>query len=105
MKPRRFPRWACLACRIPFLNGGLFEPLAGYEWNATDIDLPNALFANTTRSDVGDTGTGILNVFDRYNSTVNEAEMLGKVFENLIEDNGRKGLGAFYTPREIVHFM
>jgi type I restriction-modification system DNA methylase subunit len=104
------------ACRIPFLNGGLFEPLAGYEWKKTDIDLPNALFTNTTRSEVGDTGTGILDVFDRYNFTVNEAEpleqevaidpeMLGKVFENLIEDNRRKGLGAFYTPREIVHFM
>ena len=55
-------------------------------------------------------------MFDRYNFTVNEAEplekevaidpeMLGKVFENLIEENRRKGLGAFYTPREIVHYM
>ena len=105
-----------LGCRIPFLNGGLFEPLAGYDWEKTDITLPNALFTNQTRSDAGDVGTGILDVFDRYNFTVNEAEpleqevaidpeMLGKVFENLIEDNRRKGLGAFYTPREIVHFM
>ena len=104
------------ACRIPFLNGGLFEPLAGYEWEKTGIDLPNTLFTNTTRSAAGDTGSGILDVLDRYNFTVNEAEplekevaidpeMLGKVFENLIEDNRRKGLGAFYTPREIVHFM
>lgn len=31
--------------------------------------------------------------------------MLGKVFENLIEENRRKGLGAYYTPREIVHYM
>src|SRR6266478_2554972 len=30
--------------------------------------------------------------------------MLGKVFENLIEENRRKGLGSFYTPREIVHY-
>ncbi|MCZ7638620.1 MAG: N-6 DNA methylase [Verrucomicrobia bacterium] len=55
-------------------------------------------------------------MFDRYNFTVNEAEplekevaidpeMLGKVFENLIEENRRKGLGSFYTPREIVHYM
>lgn len=55
-------------------------------------------------------------MFDRYNFTVNEAEplekevaidpeMLGKVFENLIEDNLRKGLGSYYTPREIVHYM
>ncbi len=104
------------ACRIPFLNGGLFEPLAGYDWVKTNISFTNALFTNQELSAAGDTGTGILDVFDRYNFTVNEAEplekevaidpeMLGKVFENLIEDNRRKGLGAFYTPREIVHYM
>jgi len=102
-------------CRIPFLNGGLFEPLADYDWRKTDIILPNNLFTNTERNDAGDTGTGVLDVFDRYNFTVNEAEplekevaidpeMLGKVFENLIEENRRKGLGSFYTPREIVHY-
>src|SRR5262249_21031959 len=31
--------------------------------------------------------------------------MLGKVFETLIEENRRKGLGSYYTPREIVHYM
>src|SRR5712691_4443432 len=31
--------------------------------------------------------------------------MLGMVFENLIEENRRKGLGSYYTPREIVHYM
>ncbi|MFZ1640630.1 MAG: Eco57I restriction-modification methylase domain-containing protein [Candidatus Contendobacter sp.] len=96
-------------CRIPFLNGGLFEPLAGYDWEHSAIRLSNAILTNGE-------GTGILDVFDRYNFTVNEAEplekevaidpeMLGKVFENLIEENRRKGLGAFYTPREIVHYM
>lgn len=104
------------ACRIPFLNGGLFEPLAGYDWEKTEITLSNSVFTNQTRTDAGDLGSGILDVFDRYNFTVNESEpleqevaidpeMLGKVFENLIEDNRRKGLGAFYTPREIVHYM
>ena len=34
-----------------------------------------------------------------------DPEMLGKVFENLIEENLRKGLGSYYTPREIVHYM
>lgn len=103
-------------CRIPFLNGGLFEPLAGYDWENTEISLPNTIFTNFESSPQGDIGTGILDVFDRYNFTVNEAEplekevaidpeMLGKVFENLIEENRRKGLGAFYTPREIVHYM
>src|SRR5206468_3112217 len=103
-------------CRIPFLNGGLFEPLRDYDWRKTDIILPNKLFTNTEKNDAGDIGTGVLDVFDRYNFTVNEAEplekevaidpeMLGKVFENLIEENRRKGLGSYYTPREIVHYM
>lgn len=102
--------------RIPFLNGGLFEPLDDYDWRRTDILFPNTLFTNTEVVDEGIVGTGILDVFDRYNFTVNEAEplekevaidpeMLGKVFENLIEENRRKGLGSYYTPREIVHYM
>ena len=103
-------------CRIPFLNGGLFEPLGNYDWRESDISLPNTLFTNSDFVEEGITGTGLLDVFDRYNFTVNEAEpldkevavdpeMLGKVFENLIEENRRRGLGAFYTPREIVHYM
>ena len=102
--------------RIPFLNGGLFEPLGDYDWQKIAILLPNKLFTNSERTDAGEVGTGVLDVFDRYNFTVNEAEpleqevaidpeMLGKVFENLIEENRRKGLGSFYTPREIVHYM
>ncbi|RKY40205.1 MAG: hypothetical protein DRP85_09020 [Candidatus Makaraimicrobium thalassicum] len=34
-----------------------------------------------------------------------DPEMLGKVFENLLEVKDRKSRGAFYTPREIVHYM
>ena len=103
-------------CRIPFLNGGLFEPIKNYDWRKTDILLPNILFTNSLVVEEGIKGTGVLDVFDRYNFTVNEAEplekevaidpeMLGKVFENLIEENRRKGLGAYYTPREVVHYM
>ncbi len=103
-------------CRIPFLNGGLFEPLRDYDWKTTDIIIPNELFSNTKTTPAGDTGTGILDVFDRYNFTVNEAEplekevaidpeMLGKVFENLLGVKERKSKGSFYTPREIVHYM
>jgi Alw26I/Eco31I/Esp3I family type II restriction m6 adenine DNA methyltransferase len=94
----------------------LFEPLADYDWRKTDIVLPNRLFTNKDRFDDFSTGTGLLDMFDRYNFTVSEAEplekevaidpeMLGKVFENLIEENLRKGLGSYYTPREIVHYM
>jgi type I restriction-modification system DNA methylase subunit len=103
-------------CRVPFLNGGLFEPLYGYKWVETDILLPDALFSNDELTDEGDTGTGILDVFDRYNFTVNEAEplekevavdpeMLGKVFESLLPENIRHAGGSYYTPRVIVHYM
>jgi len=103
-------------CRIPFLNGGLFEPLYGYSWVETDILLPDSLFSNDELTGDGDVGTGILDVFGRYNFTVNEAEplekevavdpeMLGKIFENLLPENVRRSGGTYYTPRVIVHYM
>lgn len=86
-------------CRIPYLNGGLFE-----EENKNHRNLifnPN-LFEN------------LFNFFDQYNFTIYEddpndhtvavdPEMLGHLFENLLEDN--KDKGAYYTPKEIVHYM
>ena len=55
-----------------------------------------------------------MNFFNQYNFTIDETdpddqeigvdpEMLGKIFENLLEDN--KDKGAFYTPKEIVQYM
>jgi len=91
-------------CKIPFLNGGLFEPIKDYNWRETDILLDNKIFED------------IFKTFDEFNFTVKEdeplekevavdPEMLGKVFENLLEVKDRKSKGAFYTPREIVHYM
>ena len=91
-------------CKIPFLNGGLFEALNDYDWIETDILIDNEIFED------------VLDTFDEYNFTVKEdeplekevavdPEMLGKVFENLLEVMDRKSKGAFYTPREIVHYM
>lgn len=96
-------------CQIPFLNGGLFEPVNDYDWKEEFINIPDEIFSAADES-------GILDIFDIYNFTIDEntpddqevsvdPEMLGKVFENLLEDNIRKGQGAFYTPREIVHYM
>jgi type I restriction-modification system DNA methylase subunit len=101
-------------CRIPFLNGGLFE--AEYNWETANISIPENIFRNQEKNKAGDTGTGVLDVFDRYNFTIKEdepldkevavdPEMLGKVFENMLEITERKSKGAFYTPREIVHYM
>lgn len=101
-------------CKIPFLNGGLFE--ADYNWEKSNIVIPNNLFRNEEKNKAGDKGTGIFDVFDRYNFTIKEdeplekevavdPEMLGKVFENMLEIKERKSKGAYYTPREIVHYM
>ena len=103
-------------CKIPFLNGGLFDPINNYDWVNTDIFLPDDLFSNKHETNQGDIGDGILDIFDRYNFTVKEdeplerevavdPEMLGKVFENLLEVKERKSKGTYYTPREIVHYM
>lgn len=104
-----------LHCRIPFLSGGLFEPIDGYDWEHNDFAIPNNVFSN--KDEKGDRDAdGILDIFDRYNFTMSEdeplerevaidPEMLGKVFENLLEVQDRKSKGAFYTPREIVHYM
>ena len=96
-------------CKIPFLNGGLFEPLDNYQWQIAKFNINNEIFSNNEE-------TGILDFFDRYNFTMNEEEplekdvavdpeMLGKIFENLLDVKDRKSKGAFYTPREIVHYM
>ena len=104
-------------CKIPFLNGGLFDPINNYDWVNTTIDLPNELFSNRVKNPkTGDIGNGVLDIFDRYNFTVKEdeplekevavdPEMLGKVFENLLEVKDRKSKGTYYTPREIVNYM
>jgi hypothetical protein len=85
--------------KIPYLNGGLFEE---DEINTQLLAFPKSLFAD------------LFDFFDRYNFTVYEdspdehtvavdPEMLGHIFENLLEDN--KDKGAYYTPKEIVHYM
>jgi len=64
-------------CKIPFLNGGLFDPIGNYDWVHTDINLPDEIFSNDNRTKE-DTGDGILDIFDRYNFTVQEDEPLEK---------------------------
>lgn len=86
---------------IPFLNGGLFEEHQEPEKHR-EIQFPPTLFEL------------LFKFFNGYNFTIYEnspedhtvavdPEMLGHIFENLLEDN--KDKGAFYTPKEIVHYM
>lgn len=86
--------------RVPYLNGGLFDtdkPEA-----VLTIDFPEKYFED------------LLDFFEQYNFTIDEnspddhevgidPEMLGHIFENLLEENREKG--AFYTPKEVVQYM
>ena len=85
--------------RIPYLNGGLFEE--------DELDKKKVKFKKEHFEQ-------LLTFFNQYNFTIDETdgddqeigvdpEMLGKIFENLLEDN--KDKGAFYTPKEIVEYM
>ncbi len=98
-----------LGFKVPFLNGGLFEPPVNYDWEKDFLKIPNEIFSNKDQS-------GILDVFDLFNFTVDEfaqndtdlavdPEMLGKVFENLIEENIKKEHGTYYTHRDVVKYM
>lgn len=85
--------------RVPYLNGGLFERDKQDEMPSR---FPAEYFAN------------LFNMLAEYNFTIDEndpndaemgvdPEMLGRIFENLLEDN--KDKGAFYTPKEVVQYM
>ena len=86
-------------CRIPYLNGGLFERDI---LEKKSCHFPASFFDS------------LLTMLSQYNFTIDEndpndaevgvdPEMLGRIFENLLEDN--KDKGAFYTPKEIVQYM
>lgn len=85
--------------QVPYLNGGLFEQ---DEHEPSNIDF--------RKEDLSD----LFDFFEKYNFTIDEnepyetevgidPEMLGHIFENLLEENRAKG--TFYTPKEIVHYM
>jgi len=86
--------------RFPYLNGGLFDKTQDERYDK--LALPSHIFNK------------LFDTFNNFNFTIYEdapdehtvavdPEMLGHIFENLLEDN--KDKGAFYTPKEIVHYM
>ncbi len=97
---------------IPFLNGGLFER-DETDKNTEHLPIPAKLFSNPDDSE-SPNKRGFLDFLSAYNFTIHEdsphdqtiavdPEMLGHIFENLLEDNKEKG--AYYTPKPIVHYM
>jgi Eco57I restriction-modification methylase len=85
---------------IPFLNGGLFEPHPlERRWPA---HVPNDVWR-----DAFDT------LFERFSFTADEAgrpgliapDMLGRVFEGVMEPDLRHRSGTFYTPAALVRSL
>lgn len=85
--------------RIPFLNGGLFEPHPSERrWHAI---IPSPVWRQTFDE-----------LFERFHFTVGEGDsagiapdMLGRVFEGLMAPEARRASGTFYTPPRLVARM
>lgn len=131
-------RFEQLQMKLPYLNWWLFKE-EYKDWQINIAKINNDIFSNIEKK--WDDADWILDIFDRYNFTIDEdslydtdiavdPEMLGRIFEKMISissdniqdvldiydkkktnakfDFGKdlnKKLGAFYTPREIVHYM
>jgi hypothetical protein len=84
--------------RIPFLNGGLFEP------TALERAHGPAEWRNADWRDAFD------EVFERFHFSVRESDendrvapdMLGRVFEGVMEPAERRASGSYYTPASLV---
>lgn len=126
---RKIKNKTLIKYKFPFLNCGLFDRDADDKFKCT---LPKTFFSNEKFKDTNrkafnyrnwkekrtcyfnEEACGLFEFFDRFNFTIDEndptdaevsvdPEMLGKIFENLLEEN--KDKGTFYTPKEIVNYM
>ncbi len=102
------------ADKIPFLNGGLFEP------HKDDFNEPSLINALKIPDEWFEQ---FFEILEQYNFTIDEnstvdadvsvdPEMLGRIFENLLAEvnpetgeTARKATGSYYTPRTIVDYM
>lgn len=113
-KESRKPQFRNGYDKIPYLNGGLFDPHYDdfYEGQPNfALKIPNEWFVE------------LFEVLETYNFTIDEntsldvdlsidPEMLGRIFENLLAEinpetgeSARKSTGSYYTPRQIVEYM
>jgi len=83
---------------LPFLNGGLFEP------TALERREGIAAWSNADWRDAFDS------LFERFHFSVRESEsadlvapdMLGRVFEGVMDPDDRRASGSYYTPAALV---
>jgi hypothetical protein len=97
----RDPETAAMLGRIPYLNGGLFEPHA-LEADGNTIQIADAAFE------------GVFNFFDQYEWTLDtrpidradgkeiNPDVLGHIFEKYIN---QKQMGAYYTKEDITDYI
>jgi len=85
--------------RLPFLNGGLFEP------TALERREGSARWTNSDWRDAFD------ELFERFHFSAREADdaghcvapdMLGRVFEGVMDPSERRASGSYYTPAALV---
>jgi hypothetical protein len=96
--PDRRSRASRALGELPFLNGGLFER------QAIERRFPRAALDDETWRMLLD------ELFERFHFTVRERadvdavdpEMLGRVFEGLMARDRRRGLGTYFTPRDLL---
>ncbi len=96
--PERRGREVRALGRIPFLNGGLFEP------TALERRHGPAVWDNADWRDAFDV------LFERFHFSVREGEsdalvapdMLGRVFEGVMDPGERRASGSYYTPAGLV---
>ncbi|MCX7909360.1 MAG: Eco57I restriction-modification methylase domain-containing protein [Ignavibacteria bacterium] len=95
---------------MPFLNGGLFQRT---ELDETFHFVPDSVFEWLFEPDEFDIRKGFL---ETYNFTIDEStpldvdvavdpEMIGMVYESLINEEERGESGIFYTPRVEIDLM
>ena len=84
--------------RVPFLNGGLFEP------SPLERRLGTAVWSNA------DWRLAFDDLFERFHFSVREhdtgefvaPDMLGRVFEGVMDPDERRASGSYYTPVSLV---
>ncbi|HEV8305118.1 MAG TPA: hypothetical protein VGQ25_09175 [Gemmatimonadales bacterium] len=94
---RRSPAARALG-RLPFLNGGLFEP------TALERRHGPAVWTNADWRDA------FADLFERFHFSVREddagalvaPDMLGRVFEGVMDPGERRASGSYYTPAALV---
>jgi|GEM_PF-2369903 len=98
LPPRRRASRAKAFGKIPFLNGGLFQP-THLEAQNPQLDVPNDILHDI-----------LIRCFQHYTFSTKECTssdrldpmMLGHVFESLMDREKRAKTGSFYTPMNLV---